>query len=198
MSPASFEKMFAPQPRNRQRIGEVMPDLNAQFPLTDLKPYRDVALSNLMPAEFRAQKGEVVMVDCLPFDRKPVGFEHVEWMMNGDACVLVETWKGGDEWVKGRRQLNSDKPGEFSGPIERWPAQCCCLCEQHVLRSGSQNHFFGYFNANPDFVHPFMVSWENLRRGIDDLSALAAMEPSDRFLAGLPGPICRFDIVRFD
>ena len=85
-----------------------------------------------MPAEFRAQKGQVVVVDCMLFDRKPVGFEQVGWMMNGDACVLVETWKEGDEWVKGRRQLNFDKPGEFCCPIERWPAQGCCLGEEHV------------------------------------------------------------------
>ena len=150
-----------------------------------------------MPAEFWAQKGQIIMVDCMPFDRKPVGFEQLNWMMNGDACVLVETWRASDEWVKGRRQLSTDNPGEFGGPIERWSAQMCCLCEEHVLRSGSQNHFFGFFNANPDFPNPFMVSWSNMRRGIDDVSVVAAMEPCDQFLASLSGPICRFDIVRF-
>ena len=148
--------MFAPQPRLRQRIGEVQPDLETLHPLSGGKCWGDIASSTLMPADFRAQKGQVVMFDCVPFDRKPVGFEQVAWMTNGDACVVVETWKANDDWVRGRRQLNTDKPGEFSGPIERWPAESCCLCEEHVLRSGSQNHFFGFFNANADYPNPFL------------------------------------------
>ena len=197
LSPASFEKFFAPQPRTQKRTGELLTHLESQHPLSDGKHFGDVACSTMMPAAFRAQKGQIVMVDCVAFDRKPIGFEQVSWMMNGDPCLLVETWKGDDEWVQGRRQLNSDKPGEFSGPIERWSAQSCCLCEDHVLRSGSQNHFFGYFNANADFPNPFMVSWTNMRRGIEDDKLVSAMDPSDQFLARLPGPICRFDIVRF-
>jgi hypothetical protein len=188
--------MFAPQPRLRQRTGELQPDLEAQHPLSAAEGWEDIASSTLMPAGFRAQKGQVVMVDCVPFDRKPAGFEQVPWMMNGDACVVVETWKANDDWVRGRRQLNTDKPGQFSGPIERWPAESCCLCEEHVLRSGSQNHFFGFFNANADYPNPFLVSWANMRRGIDNNTVVDAMEPSDQFLARLPGPICRFDIVK--
>ena len=198
LNPAGFEKMFVPQLRSRKRVGELQPDLEHQHPLSEVRVFGDIASSTLMPAEYRAQKGQVVMVDCVPYDRKPVGFEGVTWMMNGDACLLMETWKLDDEWVKGRRQFNSDKHGEFSGPIERWPSHLCCLCEEHVLRSGSQNHFFGFFNANPDYPNPFMVSWSNMRRGIDDESVVEAMTPSDQFLARLPGPICRFDIVRYD
>ena len=159
MNPVNFEKMFVPQPRLRERMGELQPDLEPQHPLSDGKCWGDIASSTLMPGDFRAQKGQVVMVDCVPFDRKPVGFEQVGWMMNGDACLLVETWKASADWVRGRRQFSTDKPGQFSGPIERWRAESCCLCEEHVLRSGPQNHFFGFFNANADYPNPFMVSW---------------------------------------
>ena len=186
-------KIVRPEPSTHNWAEEIS-DADSEVPPNICGVF---AKKGSFPSGIYAAQGTMVMVNCKKFDGAchfPADITK-DWKQAGESAVLVRHWKvGGSELVRVRRGRNTDSPGQFSFTVEDYPANYCCLLEDHVLACTWNNCYMGYFHSNPHYSTPEIVSWLSLRRGIA-LDESQEADAAASYLSGLPGPICVLDQI---
>ena len=161
-----------------------------------------------------AREGTIIVVNCrlLPSEYYQGFDSKYQWYFGGSAAGLVRPWRLSDAEVWASPQTAADDFNECSGVVHRFPVDCVCMPETHLLYLGEKNAWCGVSLCNPQFAYPVCLVWTNSSRGDqqhqiareegDDLirpkTAITATERAKwkaEFVSNslLPA-ICRFDV----
>ena len=178
----------------RKRFGEPVPDRERDF---QDKMRGQCAKIDAAPQGVIAARGTIVMVDCQKFTgttRFPESITSA-WRQGGDVAVLVESWTVECKTILVRRQGVLDGKWLFSGELELFMVETCCMAENHVLLVSYVNMLAGYFHTNVLFRDPEICMWISNRRGVAyDESVSEYLE----FVSHMSGPIGVFDVIKSD